>query len=273
MIVKYRSETPFGSGYRNAAEVMAYRTYELCCIDILDYLCDHYLEGNIRDKAKDYADNLSNNGFISDASLDTMQDFFRSCLSQIKKKTGKDVRYVLWLADENVVRDCYCQEFDDYTIDAYDISEAVVISDLGHDGKLYGFEREPEKMIQNKEETRMKAINIVWDVDGEDNPEEILENVPTEMEIPAGMTDVDEISDYLSDETGFCHKGFNLVKTLNVTAFCKAVYNSSIDVPADMNIDEAIAYAKEHLDEIPCGEMEYISDSDVLDEDNCDFDE
>ena len=52
----------------------------------------------------------------------------------------------------------------------------------------------------------MKAYNIIWDVD---DPAD-LENLPTEMEIPEGMTDEDEISDYLSDETGFCHKGFAL---------------------------------------------------------------
>lgn len=52
----------------------------------------------------------------------------------------------------------------------------------------------------------MKAYNIIWDVD---DPAD-LENLPTEMEIPEGMTDEDEISEYLSDETGFCHKGFAL---------------------------------------------------------------
>ena len=40
-----------------------------------------------------------------------------------------------------------------------------------------------------------------------------------------------------------------------------------------MTIEEAIKYAKEHLNEIPCGELEYISDSDELDEENCDFDD
>lgn len=56
----------------------------------------------------------------------------------------------------------------------------------------------------------MKAVDIIWDVDGEDNPEEILENLPAEIDLPKGMTDIDEISDYISDETGFCHKGFRL---------------------------------------------------------------
>lgn len=51
-----------------------------------------------------------------------------------------------------------------------------------------------------------------------------------------------------------------------------AVYNSNIEVPDDMTLKEAIEYAKVHINEIPIGEMEYISDSDELDEENCDFD-
>lgn len=53
----------------------------------------------------------------------------------------------------------------------------------------------------------MKAINIKWDTDGD---MELLKQLPTEMEIPNCMTDDDEISDYLTDETGFCHEGFKL---------------------------------------------------------------
>lgn len=53
----------------------------------------------------------------------------------------------------------------------------------------------------------MKAINILWDVDDEED--EI--SLPEEIDIPEDMTDEDEISDYISDETGFCHYGFDLV--------------------------------------------------------------
>ena len=63
------------------------------------------------------------------------------------------------------------------------------------------------------------------------------------------------------------------MKILNVTCICNAVYNSSIEVPDNMTREEAIQYAKEHINEIPCNELEYISDSDVLDEENCDFEE
>lgn len=53
----------------------------------------------------------------------------------------------------------------------------------------------------------MKAINIIWDVDYEED----LESLPHEIEIPNNMEDEEDISDYLSDVTGFCHKGFELV--------------------------------------------------------------
>lgn len=63
------------------------------------------------------------------------------------------------------------------------------------------------------------------------------------------------------------------MKKLLVTINCLAVYNSSIYVPDNMTLEEAIEYAKEHINEIPCGELEYISDSDILDEDDCVFEE
>lgn len=55
----------------------------------------------------------------------------------------------------------------------------------------------------------MKAINIVWDID--DMADVIL---PNEIEIPVGMTDEENISDYITNETGFCHYEFELVNYL-----------------------------------------------------------
>ena len=51
-----------------------------------------------------------------------------------------------------------------------------------------------------------KAVSIEWDADSEED----LKSLPTEIDIPPELTDIDEISDYLSDLTGFCHKGFVL---------------------------------------------------------------
>ena len=64
----------------------------------------------------------------------------------------------------------------------------------------------------------MKAVNIKWDVtDGaedmtQEEINEILETLPKEIEIPNEIIDDDDdISDYISDMTGFCHYGFELV--------------------------------------------------------------
>ncbi len=62
-----------------------------------------------------------------------------------------------------------------------------------------------------------------------------------------------------------------LTRTLNVTVLCQACYNSSIEVPADFSREQALDYAREHLEDIPLGVLEYVTDSDQLDEENCDF--
>lgn len=62
-------------------------------------------------------------------------------------------------------------------------------------------------------------------------------------------------------------------KRLNLTVNCQAVYNSSILVPANLTFEEAIAYAYQHLDQVPVGPLEYMGGSETLDTDNCDFDD
>ena len=60
----------------------------------------------------------------------------------------------------------------------------------------------------------MKAVNIKWDTDGDI---ELLEELPTEVEIPDYLiTDdeddlLDDVSNWLSDEFGFCHDAFEIV--------------------------------------------------------------
>ena len=45
------------------------------------------------------------------------------------------------------------------------------------------------------------------------------------------------------------------MKRLNVTIDCMAVYNSAIMVPDELTLEEAIQYAKDHIDEICVGEL------------------
>ena len=66
----------------------------------------------------------------------------------------------------------------------------------------------------------LKAINIKWDTDGD---MEVFNELPTEMIIPNELEELykkdkeyalEEISDWLSDETGFCHDGFEVVSEI-----------------------------------------------------------
>lgn len=72
--------------------------------------------------------------------------------------------------------------------------------------------------VENNISSLKKAVNILWDVtDGaedmtQEEIDDLLETLPTEIEIPDGMDDLDEIADYLSDVTGFLHYGFTLAE-------------------------------------------------------------
>lgn len=54
--------------------------------------------------------------------------------------------------------------------------------------------------------SKLIAEIIEWDTDEDDDTE-----LPKTIEIPEGMVDEDEISEYLSEQTGYCHKGFSIV--------------------------------------------------------------
>lgn len=60
------------------------------------------------------------------------------------------------------------------------------------------------------------------------------------------------------------------MKTLKIQATCRASYKGSIEVPDDMSLEEAVKYAREHLDEIACEDLQYL-DGDKLDEELCEF--
>lgn len=71
-------------------------------------------------------------------------------------------------------------------------------------------------------EKKFKAFNILWDIDDvEENgieSQEIIDTLPKEVIVNVTSDDADlndnasiadYISDYLSDEYGFCHNGFD----------------------------------------------------------------
>ena len=66
----------------------------------------------------------------------------------------------------------------------------------------------------------LKAINIKWDTDGD---KEVLNELSTEIIIPNELEELykkdreyalEEIADWLSEDTGFCHDGFEIEKVI-----------------------------------------------------------
>lgn len=77
----------------------------------------------------------------------------------------------------------------------------------------------------------LKAINIKWDTDGD---KEVLNELPIEMIIPDELEEMykkdreyalDEISEWLSDETGFCHDGFEVVNEITKESVENELYD------------------------------------------------
>lgn len=88
-----------------------------------------------------------------------------------------------------------------------------------------------------------KAINIKWDTDGDT---EALNNLPTEIKIPDWVYDeedsqediIEDISNYISNETGFCHNGFELVDMKKYLVKVVETFEHTFVVNADSK-DEA----------------------------------
>jgi hypothetical protein len=77
----------------------------------------------------------------------------------------------------------------------------------------------------------LKAINIKWDTDGD---MEVFNELPTEMIILNELEEMykkdreyalEEISDWLSEETGFCHDGFEIVKEVTKESVEEELYD------------------------------------------------
>lgn len=54
-------------------------------------------------------------------------------------------------------------------------------------------------------------------------------------------------------------------KKLKLRVWCEAYYDTELEVPENMTLEQAYAYAEEHLDEVPLTNLEYLEDSDNLD--------
>ena len=130
--ILYRSESSLNSE-RDAISVMKFEIEELENEDIFDYVLDNYkLSKQLKNDIKNYIDDREGN----------LKNILENILFELKKQTGKNIKYVLWLAEKDTVIDMYDGE--ENGIDVYETKDGVVLSDLGYDGILFGFEKLPK---------------------------------------------------------------------------------------------------------------------------------
>ena len=145
----YRSESFSGSGVYEVKKVIEFEICILGNTDILDYCLGHY---NLTPTLKESLSELMNfiekdNVIIEDLGDPTKIDYtyylINRLVDEISMLVGHSIKYAIWLADLDTVREIYSDSDDD--IEAYEISD-VVLSDLGEDGKLFGYETFPQSM-------------------------------------------------------------------------------------------------------------------------------
>lgn len=165
--VGYRSDSIFGDGYRDAVDVMAHEIFNLWNSDILDTLADGVLKDmDIAEHLKRLSYDISSPKAVYFTDILEEEDqsiaegkirvFIRSILDAVKEKTGKDIKYALWLSDS--VDDVIIEyELNDSIteFDEYSTADSVVLSDIGKGGKLFGYEKLPAaiRTVNRKMET------------------------------------------------------------------------------------------------------------------------
>lgn len=95
----------------------------------------------------------------------------------------------------------------------------------------------------------MRAINIKWDTDGD---KELLESLPKEIGIPKGMS-YEDIEDYISDQTGFCHFGFDVAPDAHILE-CSA---KDLNAPFPCGLDWSAFYLRSWDDAVDAAEAIY----------------
>lgn len=144
--IMYRTEMSMSSE-RKAIPLMLFEISELHNADILEYVRDNYeLPGILKRNITEYIENIDE---IEEGD-DVVEYMLREILSCIEDETGKTIKYALWLATKEAVEELY--DGDEQFIYEYDVTDALILSDLGFDGVLYGFENMPEPLNSEEDE-------------------------------------------------------------------------------------------------------------------------
>ncbi len=135
----YRTEMSIDSN-RNAVDVMLFEICELANTDILVYISENYeLPELLKRNIQEAIENIENYDFNED-EIKYMLEEILSCLEDV---AGFKPKYAIWLASEEAVRECYEGNEQDIYVYDIDTEKSIVLSDLGYDGMLFGFEKLP----------------------------------------------------------------------------------------------------------------------------------
>lgn len=91
-------------------------------------------------------------------------------------------------------------------------------------------------------------------------------------DMKAVYEDMEECREFILELYNVITDYLKRTKRLNIKMAYTFVGDTYIDVPAELTLEEAVEYAREHLSEIPVAEnATYIPDSDDFDLDDCEF--
>lgn len=142
--IKYRSESYSGSMVREISDVIRFEVFELGNTDILEYIKRYFpRNSSIVQRLADIIDELLRNGYVDDFSEADQLQFVNFMISELNQILGKKVCYALWLADHAAVLAFYGADVEEYE------TGTIILSDLGAEGVLYGYENYPEPVNKN----------------------------------------------------------------------------------------------------------------------------
>ena len=201
------------------------------------------------DSMKDYVDEfyskvttrckIPGRGIIARFDTDKYGDFYMdySCLYNTYSKEDAKLALEIFKKYANIVSMYLDVLKFKYTDIEYEVTKTIVSSArIGKGLYVYNFpfslpdkyyeggevisstavKSSTSEVISSTSSTNRKAVDIVWDVevgedvDNEEEQEEVLNQLPTEIDIPDDIED-EEIADYISDEYGWLVEDFSII--------------------------------------------------------------
>lgn len=142
--VMYRTEAAYGSGIRDIVQVICYEVFSLGNTDVLHYLLGKHtscFNMPMQHEMLSLCKVIDGCTAVFDDTLEEEHlEKIRQIVTAMNSYYNVELKYCLWLADLDTVRQLYdgCEE----DIKAYKISQ-YILSNLGEEGILFAYEDYP----------------------------------------------------------------------------------------------------------------------------------